>query len=520
MAIVYCCWTTGNDTTGDGSYGTPYKTITKADDGLTGGDEVRVSKSAAHTALTGTLTWADNSVTVTTSADLTGELSAGDMIGKDADDNMWWEVASLNSTTITLRGVYGGTSETVASYKMGFHDCGSPGSTENLQTIGVSGTSVSSRLKVSGGWDLSTQTQDGKSFFCVTHSTNRYGYGLYAGSRNFLDVSNLFFARFRGGVHCTTIDGNSFKDVGCFSNGAGDNLAIYVTTNSVFENIWANTQQTSSSYDAINTTGRGNTWKNISVASAGEGLFVESGGNVFKGVTARCCAAEGISTVGGNWFDDVLTERNLRGITRAAEGTNVIRVGKWTSNNDTTVIYGDTIPATMVIGQLIASGYTNLFSDVTTGNRYVPFPAVSIQRLGNDANSGYMYYYHGKVEQDATDARSGAGSCLKATPTSAADALWVSLGKYRVVSVAADIVLSVYAKDDATFDGTVELMATMNGQIISDFWVEKTMDTTYGQHSLTVDTTDLVNGEWLELVARVTGTAGSVFFDDFAATAV
>ena len=65
MTIVYCDWATGNDTTGDGSAGNPYKTITKASTGLTGGDEVRVAKSPEPTALTGTLGFTNNSTAVT-----------------------------------------------------------------------------------------------------------------------------------------------------------------------------------------------------------------------------------------------------------------------------------------------------------------------------------------------------------------------------------------------------------------------------------------------------------------------
>ena len=50
MTIKYCSWATGNDDTGNGSAGSPYKTITKASTSLTGGDEVRVAKSPEPTA--------------------------------------------------------------------------------------------------------------------------------------------------------------------------------------------------------------------------------------------------------------------------------------------------------------------------------------------------------------------------------------------------------------------------------------------------------------------------------------
>ncbi len=66
--INYCDFINGDDGTGDGSTGNPYKTITIASTGLTGGDEVRVAKSPANTALTGTLSFTKNSTSVTGSS--------------------------------------------------------------------------------------------------------------------------------------------------------------------------------------------------------------------------------------------------------------------------------------------------------------------------------------------------------------------------------------------------------------------------------------------------------------------
>jgi len=65
MAIVYCDWATGDDTNGNGSYSNPYKTITKATTGRTGGDEVRVAKSPEPTSLTGTVGFTQGSTAVT-----------------------------------------------------------------------------------------------------------------------------------------------------------------------------------------------------------------------------------------------------------------------------------------------------------------------------------------------------------------------------------------------------------------------------------------------------------------------
>jgi len=55
MSIKYCDYTNGDDDTGDGTSGNPYKTIQKSDNGLSGGDEIRVAKSPASSDLTGTV---------------------------------------------------------------------------------------------------------------------------------------------------------------------------------------------------------------------------------------------------------------------------------------------------------------------------------------------------------------------------------------------------------------------------------------------------------------------------------
>jgi len=55
MTIVYWDFLNGNDTTGNGSAGNPYKTIYKASTGLSGDDEVRCAKSLATMSVEGSL---------------------------------------------------------------------------------------------------------------------------------------------------------------------------------------------------------------------------------------------------------------------------------------------------------------------------------------------------------------------------------------------------------------------------------------------------------------------------------
>ena len=129
MTIVYCDWATGDDTTGDGSAGNPYKTITKASTGLTGGDEVRVAKSPDPTNLTGTLSFTNGSTAVTGSGTaFTTELAIGDFI--KGGDGYWWEVVTITSdTAATLYKKYSGTTESgISSQKLGVTDTGAAAS--------------------------------------------------------------------------------------------------------------------------------------------------------------------------------------------------------------------------------------------------------------------------------------------------------------------------------------------------------------------------------------------------------
>ena len=166
MTIKYCSWATGSDTTGDGSYGNPYKTITQASTGLTGGDEVRVAKSGADTALTGTLTFTKGSTAVSGSGTLfTTELVIGDFI--TGPDGLIYEIITITSNTAAvLFQAFPGTTGIGSSVKVGVTDTGAAASSSTqVQVVSASGTSGASPLTITGGWNLATQTVDGHTYF-------------------------------------------------------------------------------------------------------------------------------------------------------------------------------------------------------------------------------------------------------------------------------------------------------------------------------------------------------------------
>jgi len=224
MTIKYCSWLTGSDTTGDGSAGNPYKTITKASTGLSGGDEVRVAKSPEPTALTGTLSFTNNSVDITgTNTLFTSELAIGDFIS--APDGGWYEVVTIGSnTSATLYKKYpSATASGHSSQKLGVTDTGAAsGATTQIQVVNSSGSS-SEFLYISGGWDLSTETQTGQTWFRQKHGTfnNRYGYALYMTAKNYTDLDKINFLRYYSGIYYTGSSNNNITSATCNSNNYG-----------------------------------------------------------------------------------------------------------------------------------------------------------------------------------------------------------------------------------------------------------------------------------------------------------
>jgi parallel beta-helix repeat protein len=229
MAIVYCSWATGDDTTGTGTAAAPYKTITKASTSRTAGDEVRVAKSPDPTALTGTTAWTLNGTSVTgTNTLFTSELAIGDFIS--APDGGWYEVITISSnTSATLYKKYpSATASGHSSQKLGVTDTGAAsGAATQVQVVNSSGNS-SAFLYISGGWDLSTETQTGQTWFRQMHGTfaNRYGLGLYLSSKSCVSLDKLNFLRYNYGIYYTGSNNNTITSATCNSNNTS---GIYYT---------------------------------------------------------------------------------------------------------------------------------------------------------------------------------------------------------------------------------------------------------------------------------------------------
>lgn len=234
MATWYVNPSAANDAGAGTSWGTAKKNISAVTP--TAGDEIRVAKSTT-TALTGTLTWTDGSTTVTTSADLTGVLSARQMISKTADgSDGWWEVASVTPATITLAFAYAGSSSASASVRLDPFDVGSPASpTTTVQQISAAGSNGSPIL-LTGGWNTSTSLQDGQTHFWVSGASRN---GTFSFANSYATVSKIHLHRFGYGFYISNSSTLNITINDCGSHSSGVYAAYLTGTRVTLTNFLA-----------------------------------------------------------------------------------------------------------------------------------------------------------------------------------------------------------------------------------------------------------------------------------------
>ena len=234
MAVFYTNNLTGNDTTGDGSWANPYKSIYRGTQALAAnGDEVRVVGSG-YTDLSGTLTFTYNSATVTTSADLTAafpELTStagNNKVIITVNDEFGFGksvfvVTAVTTTTLTLATVWPGGSGSFNGKRLTtqhYYATTTPVSplanSGTFEAVDTAKLALYTDLKITGGW-TADGVQDGITAFVSAHingttSTNRVFNQALVGS--FSNLQNLYFSGF------------AMANLGSFHGVSGNNHAI------------------------------------------------------------------------------------------------------------------------------------------------------------------------------------------------------------------------------------------------------------------------------------------------------
>jgi len=506
--INYCDYAAGDDTTGDGSAGNPYKTITKASTGLSGGDEVRVAKSPAHTALSGTLAWVDGSATVNTSEDLTGVLAAKDFVGKNSEGETWWEIASLTSSAITLVVAYRGTTATVASYKAGVTDTGSAAASSTvIQAPSASGSS-GSLIKISGGWNLSgTPVQDGHTFFWQS-GANKNGYGLYTTTYDYLNIEDLGFFRYNRavavddycmltrlicngnstGIYLASSNGNTITTPTCNGNSYG----IYLSSSSN-NTITSATCNSNSIGIYLSSSSNNNTITTPTCNGNGHGIYLNSSKN--NTITTPTC--------NGNSYGIYLSSSSNNTITTPTCNGN--GYGIYLDNGSLQVMWG------YAHDETIWSGAGGIGSWMGNNQKLV---SIGESESGGAARNR-VYFYGGYTQDNTAEADGGSGKCLQFNPKS--ETYWIEQDFNVPVTSGVARTVSIKMKDDASFNGTVELELWYNGVCIVGP-TTKTMTTSYVAQEMTAAAGQITADGVLTLKVKVYGTAGAVYADTLSYT--
>jgi hypothetical protein len=505
--IVYCDIVNGDDGTGDGSYSNPYQNISYADNGLSGGDEVRVAKTTM-TALSGTLTFTEGSTSVTTSADLTSEVSAGDLIGKfDGWDEGWWYVNAVGSSSITLEQEYYGAAETTSAYKMVV-----PASSR--QAIQGAGTSEASRLKITGGWDLTTQTRDGVT---LVHYTSSSSGALYIAT-DYVEVAYfvaiLTSYDYNDPIYMSGVDGCYLHHLQTVGDPLNGQFYCLSGTNNTFEDILvAGTDDTACFYLTNQRT--------TVTRAYGYGCYSTclNDNLSFSTVTDLKCRGFGYGLGANSQKTEYIDPNFYDGA--AATYVNVDYADLSLINPVIDTMSGNGIYYYSGSGKISVENAT--FSSITGNNYEINGSNIYINPsiyVVDSSGVNHKYWYSGVASEDTTEARSGA--CYKYAPTYSTSTYNYrhpihKLGLFKVTDGSSNVTMNVYMKDDASFNGEVQLFVKNDFKKVVDY-TTKTMTTSWVEQSVTVQSADIATGDYVVLWALITGTAGAVYIDDFSAS--
>ena len=518
MAIVYCSWTTGNDTTGTGTAAAPYKTITKASTSRSAGDEVRVEKSPDPTALTGTTAWTLNSAGVAGTGTLfTSELAIGDFIS--APDGNWYEVITIGSdTSATLFKKYpSATASGHSSQKLGITDTGAAASSSTqVQVVSSSGNSTAP-LYISGGWDLSTETQTGQTWFRQMHGTfnNRYGYGLYLNGKTYTNLDKLNFLRYYSGIYYYTgSSNNTITSATCNSN---NNYGIYYANSSNNNTITSATCNSNNNSGIYYSSSNNNSITSATCNSNNNGIYYSgSSNNTITSATCNSNSSYGIyyaNSSNNNTITSATCNSNNNGIYYSGSSNNTI-YSLSTTGNMTAAIYTDNANNICHNANIAES------TKVAIGTNYYADTRQYINNLG-----GYSYVYSNYATANSQDATAGGtGKEWKFAITNAARSsiypFYIPIARAAVAG-SGQVTITVYFKKSGT--GIAGGLRARAGQVAwsdgaSDITVTCPNNTSRNQVTLQFTPTEagvveIEAGAWY-----VSSTSDTVIIDDIAIT--
>lgn len=168
MAFIHTNYLTGNDTTGNGSTSTPYKTVYKAMQVAASGDFIKTA-GGQWASLSGDFTFTNNSATVTTSVSQVGTILVDDILtfedGQFGFDKFHLKVTAVAAGNITISPFWPGPTVTSSTVKRldAYHYSQAGATPAQYELWSTTDIEPNGRtgITISGGWSSDFTTQNG-----------------------------------------------------------------------------------------------------------------------------------------------------------------------------------------------------------------------------------------------------------------------------------------------------------------------------------------------------------------------
>jgi len=250
----------------------------------------------------------------------------------------WYAIQSINGTTVMLDNDtntkanagqgYSGTTETVTTYKREtIKTTLASSSTTAVQTVQVSGSSAGN-IEFQGGWNTSTNVQDGETFF---DGLNGYGYGIYFSGKSYVTLNYLNVCRYYNGIYYYYMNNNN--TITTLSN-ANNNSQYGVYYSSIDNNNTINTlsNANNNSYGVYYSNSNNNTITTLSNAN----------NNVYYGVYYNTSNNNTINTLSNannnSQYGVYYVNSNNNTITTLSNANNNSQYGVYYSGSSNNVI--------------------------------------------------------------------------------------------------------------------------------------------------------------------------------------
>jgi hypothetical protein len=377
---------------------------------------------------------------------------------------------TVSGSKITLVVDYYGTTETVPSQKLGVTDTGTPGSQYAIvQQINSSGSSGAGRITISGGWNLSTETQDGETWFWQS-GTNRWGMGLYMNGKAYLDIEDVNFLRYAYNVNLSGTDTKLSSMTSIASE-----RCIYISGSN--NRRWE--------LDGVNV---------YDGTSSGAIYIIDVVDLIIQNVISRQHSADyGLQIIEGVFVNlkSILSNRKFN----FTKVSNAIGVD---------VENEEQIHSSYSEVAFINSSFTTV---TFPGDDY--YSRISSHNHNDTAGNHIKFTPLGTISRNTTE--SVSGSCMDFDPSNATRYLQDEF--FAPVDSGDDVTFNISLKKDSSFNGNCTLEIEFEGVTIQGPTdVTPTVADTYQTKSISVSSHPSIGV--LKLVLKVRGTVGHLYADD------